>query len=41
MNAIFNRRSIRKYKDKPIEKKKVEKLLRATMQTPSAVNEQP
>jgi len=41
MNAIFNRRSIRKYKDKPIEKEKVEKLLRAAMQAPSAVNEQP
>lgn len=41
MNAIFNRRSIRKYKDKPIEKEKVEKLLRAAMQAPSAANEQP
>ncbi|MDT8718367.1 nitroreductase family protein [Clostridium sp. 19966] len=41
MEAIFNRRSIRKYQDKPLEKEKVEKLLRAGMQAPSAVNQQP
>lgn len=41
MDAIFNRRSIRKYKDKPVEKEKIEKLLRAAMQAPSAGNQQP
>ncbi len=41
MEAIFNRTSIRKYKEKPVEKEKIEKLLRAAMQAPSAVNEQP
>ncbi len=41
MEAIFNRTSIRKYQDKPVEKEKIEKLLRAAMQAPSAVNEQP
>lgn len=41
MEAIFNRTSIRKYKDIPVEKGKIEKLLRAAMQAPSAANEQP
>lgn len=41
MKAIFNRRSIRKYKDKPVEREKIEKLLRAAMQAPSAGNQQP
>ncbi|MDD3223574.1 MAG: nitroreductase family protein [Clostridium sp.] len=41
MDAIFNRRSIRKYKNLPVEKEKVEKLLRAAMQAPSAGNQQP
>jgi nitroreductase len=41
MEAIFNRTSIRKYKEKAVEKEKIEKLLRAAMQAPSAVNEQP
>ncbi|NNU77748.1 nitroreductase family protein [Clostridium estertheticum] len=41
MEAIFNRRSIRKYEDRPIEKEKIEKLLRAAMQAPSAANQQP
>lgn len=41
MNSIFIRRSIRKYKDKPIEKEKMELLLKAAMQAPSAVNQQP
>lgn len=41
MNAIFKRRSIRKYKDQPVEKEKIEKLLRAAMQAPSAGNQQP
>lgn len=41
MNSIFTRRSIRKYEDKEIEKDKIEKLLRAAMQAPSAGNQQP
>lgn len=41
MEAIFNRRSVRKYKDKPVENEKVNKLLRAAMQAPSAGNQQP
>ncbi|WP_026881205.1 nitroreductase family protein [Clostridium akagii] len=41
MKEIFNRRSIRKYQDRPVEKEKVEKLLRAAMQAPSAANQQP
>lgn len=41
MKAIFNIRSIRKYKDKPVEREKIEKLLRAAMQEPSAGNQQP
>ncbi|MFK4784748.1 nitroreductase family protein [Fusobacterium sp. MFO224] len=41
MEAIFNRRSVRKYKDKPVEKEKVIKLLKAAMQAPSAGNQQP
>jgi nitroreductase len=39
--AIQNRRSIRKYEDKPVEKEKIEKLLQAAMQAPSAGNQQP
>ncbi|WP_425445942.1 nitroreductase family protein [Dethiothermospora halolimnae] len=41
MKEIFNRRSIRKYKDKKVEKEKIERMLRAAMQAPSAVNQQP
>ena len=41
MEAVFTRRSIRKYKDKPVEKEKTERLLRAAMQAPSAANQQP
>jgi len=41
MKEIFNRRSIRKYEDRPVEKEKIEKLLRAAMQAPSAANQQP
>ena len=41
MEEIFNRRSIRKYQDRPVEKEKIEKLLRAAMQAPSAGNQQP
>ncbi len=41
MNAIFKRRSIRKYKDQPVEKEKVEQLLRAAMQAPTSGNQRP
>ena len=41
MDAIFERRSIRKYEARPVEQEKIEKLLRAAMAAPSAVNQQP
>lgn len=41
MKAIFERRSIRKYTNKPIPKENIEKILRAGMAAPSAGNEQP
>ena len=41
LNTIFKRTSIRSYQDKIIEKEKIEKLLRAGMAAPSAMNKQP
>ncbi|MGI6512562.1 MAG: nitroreductase family protein [Catenisphaera adipataccumulans] len=41
MNSIFHRTSIRQYKNKPVEKGKIIKLLQAGMQAPSAGNQQP
>ena len=41
IDAINKRRSIRKFEDKPVEKEKIDLLLRAAMQALSAVNEQP
>ncbi len=41
MNEIFKRVSIRKYEDKPVEKNKIEQVLRAAMAAPSAGNQQP
>lgn len=41
MKEIFSRRSIRKYKDQPVEQEKIEKMLRAGMFAPSAGNEKP
>ncbi len=41
MDNINNRRSIRSYLDKKVEKEKIERLLRAGMQAPSAGNQQP
>jgi nitroreductase len=41
VKEIFNRRSIRKFENKPVEKEKIDKLLRAAMQAPSAGNQQP
>ena len=40
MESIFIRRSVRKYKEQQVEKEKIEKLLRAAMQAPSARNQQ-
>lgn len=40
MEEIFNRRSIRKFTDQPIEAEKIDRLLRAAMQAPSAANQQ-
>lgn len=41
MNSIFKRQSIRKYLDKPVEQEKIELMLKAGMQAPSAANQQP
>jgi len=41
MNSIYHRVSIRKYQDMPVEKEKIEAILRAAMQAPSAGNQQP
>jgi nitroreductase len=41
MEAIFQRRSIRKFTEKPVESKKIKLLLEAGMAAPSASNSQP
>ncbi len=41
MNTIFSRVSIRRYQDRPVEEEKTMAILRAAMQAPSAVNQQP
>lgn len=41
MDIIFNRRSIRRYKKQAVEQEKIERLLKAAMQAPSATNQQP
>ena len=41
MEAIFNRRSVRKYTNQAVEEEKIIKLLKAAMQAPSAGNQQP
>lgn len=41
MNEIFNRASVRVFKDAPVEKEKIEILLKAAMQAPSAGNQRP
>ena len=40
MNSIFVRRSIREFLDRPVEKEKIDQILRAGMQAPSAKNQQ-
>ncbi len=41
MNAIFTRRSVRQFSNQYVEPEKIEQLLRAAMQAPSAANGQP
>ena len=41
MNAIFTRTSVRSYEERPVETEKIEKILKAAMAAPSAVNQQP
>lgn len=41
MNSIFTRRSIREYDSRPVEPEKLDRILRAGMQAPSAMNRQP
>ena len=41
ISSIHHRISVRKYQDKPVEKEKIEAMLRAAMQAPSAGNQQP
>lgn len=38
---MLKRRSVRKYKEQPVEKEKIDKLLHYAMSAPSAVNRQP
>ena len=40
LNAIMDRRSIRKFQDRPVEQEKLEAVLRAAMQAPSGKNSQ-
>ena len=40
IEPIMNRRSIRKFEDRPVEKEKLESILHAAMQAPSAKNSQ-
>lgn len=41
VEALFHRRSIRKYSDLPVREEEVKKLLKAAMAAPSAGNQQP
>lgn len=41
LHTILKRTSIRSYENKPVEKEKIEKLLRAGMAAPTAMNKQP
>lgn len=41
MKEIFSRVSVRQFKETTVEKHKIEKILRAAMQAPSAGNQQP
>lgn len=41
LDIIYDRRSIRKYLDKPVDEKTLNEILKAGMYAPSAVNKQP
>lgn len=41
LESIKNRRSIRKYIDKPVESEKLDKIIEAARLAPSATNKQP
>lgn len=41
MDAVTERRSIRKYKEMPLEKEKIDEIIRAALLAPSAKNRQP
>ena len=41
LKTIYERRAVRKYKDRPVEKHLVEQLLDAGRMAPSAINRQP
>ena len=41
MNAMYLRSSVRQYTDEPVDIRDIEKLMRAAMAAPSAVNQQP
>ncbi|MBN7774210.1 nitroreductase family protein [Clostridium aminobutyricum] len=41
MNAIFKRKSIRKFQKRPVENYKIDLILKAAMTAPSACNQQP
>lgn len=41
MNSIFTRRSVRKFLPRAVEPEKIDRILRAAMQAPSATNQQP
>lgn len=41
INTIYNRRSVRKYLDKPVKEDDLNEILKAGMYAPSAVNKQP
>lgn len=41
MDAIYTRRSVRRYISKPVEKEQITKLMEAAVQAPSAMNSQP
>ena len=40
LSAIMDRRSIRKFEDRPVEREKIEAILRAAMQSPTGKNSQ-
>lgn len=41
IDIIYNRRAVRRYKDKPVEKKIIEQLIDAGRMAPSGMNQQP